>query len=358
MSAPLGDLARVRALALASGLVALGGCASVSSRQLEVDRLDYNRSVAESWKEQTLLNLVRLRYADMPVYLEVASVISSRSLEGSVDMSAPAVIGAGSAAETLNLGGRTTLANRPTVTYSPLTGERFTRSMMTPVQPAALFTLIQSGWPADLLLRMAVHSINDIGQSTAAAVSTRGDDPEFAKVLETLTRAQRSGVFGLQVNRGADGGGVLLVFRRRAFTPEELAEAAEVRRLLGLDPEASQFTLVYGVQPRSRTELAILTRSMTEIMIDLAAGVEAPAADLEAGRVRAIPSARQHMMTVRSGPEAPEDAYLAVRYGRHWFWIAGDDLNSRRIFTFLMLMLSLTESGGGGQAPLITLPTG
>lgn len=347
---------RVALVALVAG--ALAGCATVAPGQLTVDRLDYNRSVAESWKEQTLLNLVRLRYADMPVYLEVASVISSRSLEGQVDMSAPAVVGAGSAAESLNIGGRTTMASRPTVTYAPLTGERFTRSMMTPVQPAALFTLIQSGWPADLLLRMAVHSINDIGQSTAAAVSTRGDDPEFAKVLEALTRAQRSGVFGLQVTRSAEGGGVLLVFRRRAFTAEEQAEAAEVRRLLGLDPDAGQFTLVYGVQPRSRTELAVLTRSMTEIMIDLAAGVEAPTDDLAAGRVRAIPGGRAHMMTVRSGREAPDDAYLAVRYGTHWFWIAGDDLATRRIFTFLMLMLSLTETGGGGQAPLITLPTG
>jgi hypothetical protein len=348
-----------RRIALGALVVgSLAGCATVAPGRLTVDRLDYNRSVAESWKEQTLLNLVRLRYADMPVYLEVASVISSRSLEGQVDMSAPALVGAGSAAETMNLGGRTTVATRPTVTYSPLTGERFTRSMMTPMQPAAIFTLIQSGWPADLLLRMSVHSINDIGQGTAAAAATRSEDAEFGRVLEALTRAQRSGVFGLQVNRGAEGGGVMLVFRRRAFTAAEQAEAAEVRRVLGLDPDATQFTLVYGVQPRSRTELAVLTRSMTEVMIDLAAGVEAPAADLAAGRVRNLATGRPHMLKVLSGSEAPADAFLAVRYGAHWFWIAGDDLDTRRIFTFLMLMLSLTESGGGGQAPLITLPTG
>ena len=77
-----------------------------------------------------------------------------------------------------------------------------------------------------------------------------------------------------------------------------------------------------------------------------------------AGRVRAAMSDRPPLITVRSGEEPPADAFLAVKHRDAWFWIAGDDLASRRSFAFLMLLLSLTETGGSGQAPLITLPTG
>lgn len=341
--------------ALAASVV---GCSTVAPTQLKTDRLDFNRAVSDSWKEQALLNLVRIRYGDMPVTLEVASVISSRSLEGQVDMSAPAIIGAGSGAETLNLGGRTTVGNRPTVTFTPVTGERFTRSMLTPVQPSAIFGLIQSGWSAEFLLRATVHSINDISQPIGAAAAVRTSDPEFEPLIAALQRVQASGLLGIQVNKGEAGSATLLVFRRRAENAAVAPDSAFIRRTLGLALDAKEFQLVYGVQPRNDHEIAVLTRSMFEIMIDMAAGVEPAAADIAAGRVRASMSERKPLITVRSGEAAPDDAFLAVRQRDSWYWIAGDDLASRRSFAFLMMLLSLTETGGGGQAPLITLPTG
>jgi hypothetical protein len=346
--------------ALGAGLLValLAGCSTVAPTQLRSDRLDFNRAVSDSWKEQALLNLVRMRYGDMPVTLEVASVISSRSLEAQLDASAPAIIGAGSGAETLNLGGRTTVGNRPTVTFMPVAGDRFTRSMLTPIQPTAIFGLIQSGWSAEFLLRTTVHSINDVSQPLGAAAAVRGEDPEFTPLLEALQRVQASGLLGIQVNKGDAGNGTLLVFRRRAAQAGLASDSEFIRRTLGLSPEAKEFQLVYGVQPRNDHEIAVLTRSMFEIMVDMAAGVEPAAADLAAGRVRPPPTDRKPLIVVRSGEKAPEDAFLAVRQRDSWYWIDGNDLASRRSFTFLMLLLSLTETGGSGQAPLITLPTG
>lgn len=350
---------RIRS-ALGAGLLTalLTGCSTVAPTQLRSDRLDFNRAVSDSWKEQALLNLVRMRYGDMPVTLEVASVISSRSLEAQVDASAAAVIGAGSAAETLNIGGRTTVGNRPTVTFMPVAGDRFTRSMLTPVQPSAIFGLVQSGWSAEFLLRTTVHSINDVSQPIGAAASVRGEDPEFTPLLQALQRVQASGLLGVQVTKGEGGNATLLVFRRRAAGAEVAADSALIRRTLGLSTEAKEFQLVYGVQPRNDHEIAVLTRSMFEIMVDMASGVEPAAADVAAGRVRTMPSERAPLIAVRSGEAPPDDAFLAVRHRDTWFWIAGNDLASRRSFTFLMLLLSLTETGGSGQAPLITLPTG
>jgi hypothetical protein len=351
---------RLRPLAYGACAALLAGCSTVAPTQLKSDRLDFNRAVSDSWKEQALLNLVRMRYGDMPVTLEVASVISSRSLEAQLDASAAAVLGAGSAAETLNIGGRTTVGNRPTVTFMPVAGDRFTRSMLTPIQPSAIFGLVQSGWSAEFLLRTTVHSINDVSQPIGAAAAVRGEDPEFTPLLQAMQKVQASGLLGIQVTKAESGNGnaTLLVFRRRAAQAQVAAESEFIRRTLGLSLEAKEFQLVYGVQPRNDHEIAVLTRSMFEIMVDMSSGVEPAAADLAAGRVRPAPSARAPLIVVRSGEQPPDDAFLAVRHRDAWFWIAGDDLSSRRSFTFLMLLLSLTETGGTGQAPLITLPTG
>ena len=54
------------------------------------------------------------------------------------------------------------LAKGRPITYSPLSGEKFARSLMTPIPPAAILSFLQAGYPVDLVLRLAVHAINGI----------------------------------------------------------------------------------------------------------------------------------------------------------------------------------------------------
>jgi hypothetical protein len=67
------------------------GCAHVGPQLLPRDRFDYNKATTDSWKTQTLLNIVRLRYFDMPLFLDVASIVSGYSLESTVTLSADLV---------------------------------------------------------------------------------------------------------------------------------------------------------------------------------------------------------------------------------------------------------------------------
>jgi hypothetical protein len=51
------------------------------------DRFDYVTAISDSWKSQMLSNLVKLRYGDAPVFLDVASVINQYLVEGSAGYS-------------------------------------------------------------------------------------------------------------------------------------------------------------------------------------------------------------------------------------------------------------------------------
>jgi hypothetical protein len=99
-------------------LLLVAGCASIGPGTVPRDRVDYITAVAESWKEQTLLNVVRMRYGDAPSFLDVSSVISAYSFTG--QLSANAGISSDLTAtiprNLVNLGGNATYLDRPTIT--------------------------------------------------------------------------------------------------------------------------------------------------------------------------------------------------------------------------------------------------
>jgi len=142
MSKP-GNLSRQLALGLPM-LVLLAACASIGAGSVNRDRLDYAEALGSSWKEQMLLNIVKLRYADTPVFLEVSSVISSYQLQSQVSLAGtvssgltpnlPDTVGRG-----VTVGATGLYTDRPTISYTPLQGDKFTRSLLRPIAPAAVF---------------------------------------------------------------------------------------------------------------------------------------------------------------------------------------------------------------------------
>lgn len=337
-------------------LLALTGCAQVSPERVNVDRMDYGQVIAESWKRQTLLNVVRLRYADAPVFLDVGSIINTYSVAGKV--SGGAELAQNPSPDVFRLGAEAAWSNTPTVTYQPLLGDRFTRAMLQPVPPSAVFQLLQGGWPADLVLRTVVSSINGLRNASLGAAAGEG----FDELVQVLTRIQRAGGLGIRVEPRKDGSAIVMVLPRGNSAAGAQQDGRRVRELLGLAEDVSELEVVYGLYPRHGSEIAVLSRSMMELLLELGFGIELPQDHVTGGRVTAgrqlageIPA--KPLVRIQSAAQAPTDAYAAVRYKDHWYWIDDTDMASKRIFTFMLILSSLAETGQSLAAPVVTVPS-
>ena len=60
---------------------------------------------------------------------------------------------------------------------------------------------------------------------------------------------------------------------------------------------------------------------------------------------------------IRCSATAPSDAYVAVRYRGHWFWIDDRDVLAKREFAFIMMLFTMTDRGADRTPPALTIPT-
>jgi len=171
-------------------LVLQAGCLYGGPKSVYRDRFDYSTALADSWKQQLLLNIVKARYMDPPIFIDVAQVVTSYTNEGQANFSGNTASGS-PASRTIGVNGR--WAESPTITYNPLQGEQFTKSLLTPIPPRALFSMVQAGWPIDAVLGIGVRIMNGLyATSSTAALQNRGDTT-FYKVLRMLREEQMSG---------------------------------------------------------------------------------------------------------------------------------------------------------------------
>ena len=355
--------AAVAVLVLGCGI--LGGCLDLSPGRLNDDEIGYSQALGDADKRQTLLNVVRLRYGDSPIFLQATQVISAYQLQqnasGGVEL-----FPAASAGTFLNGGATAQLQQSPTFTFQPLTGEQFAQSFIHPLPPADLLSLAIGGLPIDVLFRLGVQSINGLNNASALTEVNASGSAEFFLLLRDLRQLQIAGLLSITLQHAAAPGkgeqhadpGRVYLSLAPATDADLAATAAEVRRLIGVPASASRIEVVYG-RYAAKGQVAIFTRSMLGTLEQLAIQTEVPGPDVQGGRTQAtvgnVGVEHRPVVVIHSGAAAPSDAFTAVQYHQSWFWITNDDFDSKLAHTVLQLLLALSRAPSAPGA-VVTIP--
>ena len=346
-----------------AGLMA--GCHVAGPASVRTGRADYNIAIQKTNGEQLLLNLVRLRYRDVPCFLEVASVSTNFEVVASASGSVSLPESAGKA---YGLGAGVGVTESPTVTYSVLQGDQFVAQLMSPIQLNTLILLYHSGWSVERIFRVCLQSLNGIKNAPSASGPTPQRVPKYEKFLEVARLLRTLQVRDALTLGYAGGGGKEnpVVEMRIAEEAADWKEVKRLRELLGLDPGGNRFPLTTEAGSGGKDRIAVVTRSMISSLFYVSQSVEVPSADERAGRVTVTRDANGkrfdwgeltgELMRIRSSALPPCDDYVAVHYRGSWFSIDDSDLTSKSTFSLLAQLFSLQAGDVKSAGPILTLP--
>jgi hypothetical protein len=397
---------------IAAAVACLSGCMGPTA--VRYTRFRYNEVVRDTNDEQLLINIVRLRYADSPVFIDLPNITSQFEIAGHGNY----LGGRGyQFSGFTNLGfGELSLRDTPTLSYHPREGREIAKSLLTPLS-SDLFIVVNAGANLEQLLLLTINDINDVPNATRATTLTPNvpdDNADFLRGIRLLaTLRERDGTeLAFETHEEPDGssdpiqksslqGKDLLsaakdgyVYRARGDqmtlvkrekdlmlrirpTFVNSPEMAEVERIFGVNPGRSSYRIKSELKEESDPTLPkalendtfyMNLRSVLQIMTFLSKGVCVPDEHVRSGNAPMTPGpdgqpydwtrVTAGNFVVHAQKHRPKAAEVAVPYRGYWFYIAANDVKSRATLAVLEVLFALQESDGKSIGPLLTLPLG
>ncbi len=355
------------------------GCQSTfGPGALERTHSAYNKSISETLSEQMLINLVRLRYREQPSFLEIGSVTVSPRISTSANLDA--TINTGSVGDFIQPGVGVEYSQSPTISYTPLRGEDFLKSVLSSISLEAILVMTQSGWSIERVFGITVERMNGLYNAPSASGPTPDIEPKrhenFARALEIFRHLQREGVMEIGPNIEMDKDGhtdkkqAELVMQ---FLPSKIdqvkSEGEELESLLGMTAIDHKVIISSDFLNKSPNVLGLRVRSIMSVLFYLSQNIKVPDEHKKAGLVTVTKTisgdefdwndtpAGKHFV-VHSSKQRPENAYISVPHQGYWFYIANNDLETKSSFLLLQQLFSLQAGQSEAKGPTLTLPVG
>lgn len=411
------------------GIVCLTLCVIVSTfptgcmgpTALSLTRTRYNEAYRSTNDEQLLLNIVRLRYADSPIFIDLSNITSQFELTGrgsygyGIDPNGTGLN---------NLGfGELFVRDAPTLSYHPRGGQEIAKALLSPLS-SELFSVVNAGANLEQFLMITVNDINDVpnAQRAIAMLPNSPDDNfEFRRGIQLLSALDQRGAIELTVRkleetddasdpipidriRGSDLVSAVkenYVFRnndsdRMTVRKQEKTLVLRIREQDRYSPEITEFARIFRLKPglsfyKIKSEMSgehpdhatsdpedqdnghgdtifVNMRSILQIGVFLSKGVcpppdhvtkgIAPSTLDEFGQIYDWNQVTQGLFQVCYSRKKPKRAEMAVKYRGYWFYIAPDDVQSRAVMAIYEILFAVQESSGSSPGPLLTLPLG
>jgi len=401
------------------GLVTISGC-GIGVKAYKSSFEDFNDAIRKTADSQMLSNLVRMRYLESPVFLQVSSISTNFTLSGNLGASATLPEGV---SNTYGLDAGAGYSESPTITFSIPESRGYYGLLMAPLSSNQILQLIDAGFDSGAVLRTGIRGINGLKNVTIEYSTYPSAPQSYGDFLEALTLVEKlnteglvdfapSSGFGLwsspigpigkdslsqallvasivyAKNAGGDlvenGKGMyeLHTFSRRIalrFAPAAVnsPDAQRLKSLLQLDTDKNAYSMFdheftkiekgrayIGQSPAALDpeavwqEIGIRGRSMMEIMQISSNAVQIPEEEISKGNVFVVPSSDQEdpSLVIKSSTGEPSNATIRTKYRGYWFYIEDNDLKSRTGFALLTAMFAVTAGTVPGANPILTLP--
>lgn len=410
---------RMRTLILPLALFVAAGCTSmIPPQQLPTDRESYLAAVSTSWKEQLLANLVRLRYGDTLTSLEITQVTTSYELDYGLTASNginwrafPKTTGFH---DSTLIGGSTAIARKPAITYIPIQGDALAKTMLDPIDPSKILKNLQTAnWETSSLLPLCVRSVNNLR-------SVADNDTGFLSLYEEFARLYENGIIWItektpsepKVTTVPTDYTLTLDDQRKqplnCVKCKKLAEKEEepakpvahlvlnndLARRNGIDVHRFK-KLLWGESQLKKREVTtgfekydifdgnaepmtdysygkiyIQTRSIFQTLRLMSFLITVPDSDLdmviklddynnESANYKKLASFYRYFpakVAISSQQQRPPNAFVSIEYLGHWFYIDNTDIHSKIVFSSVLGILCMAETGATTATPILTLP--
>lgn len=351
------------------------GCSSIGPAKMPASRMDYNIAIANSTNEEMLLNIVRLRFFEQPLFLQVGSVASSFNFGLTAQVAATIpdqrdFFNKVYSTYTPTITGQYTDA--PTVTYTPYQGNSYIQQFLAEMDFDRMRVLFRSGWDFKYLLQVMVVRIGNLYHDFDERTGFIPEQHEkFMQLSELMGKIDDRGDLDvITVASGKDKLNTTLLLLR--FNDE--VEVEMFNNLLGISvrPQKDQhgkmycklrlvqmgFSVMDDETMKDVTMLPIQMRNCMRAMFFLAQGVEVPKNVQDKKQSYDLHQLFVGLFTINASSFRPSNAFVAVKHDGYWYSIDKSDIRSKMIFLVMLNIFALQSADPPKNAPVLTLPVG
>ena len=319
----------------------------------------YNQVINDTNNQQTLELIVRARYGEPSGLISVASVTANLRTTATANSQ----FGVGPSANfqgnlvPLSLG--LAYEENPTIAYTPVQGERYAKSLLTPIGLDMLVLLLSMENAPHQLILILVKQVNSLQNPMYGSPQTGA---VFRESVALLGRLENAGQATWTSTK--DGAFALVI---HDYAPANRNVVRDLLRAWGLPASLAQgdrdivLPVNLAVGRVTKAELNVQTRSVYDLIEIAASSVEVPpehaALGLADPRLDALSSLRGGLR-IQSSPGYPStDVVVAVRHRGYWFYIPADDGPSKLAFRLLQMLIGMRLVEGTPQTtPALPIP--